>query len=301
MKARWKVVAAIGALATALTVGGIAGAQLSRQDFDAIANLNNGTCPTAFDLSTTALRAHSTTQNYSHTTSLPQSFGPNVYFLVPVVPNGQQLIVDVQAQWRPSLGLSLSCNGNDIGAAVESAPGGSTVAWTNTTGSAQSVRVVLAGNRVVDFGQYLIEAVVGNNLDETGIAVEAAAEHVLPRRDTWTFVEGTTRTGFVTFLTLLSEDQQTIVLEYFDERGPQPPQTCVLPAHTRVTLRENSNPVANPNGNICADGFYGDGPGHDVSVRIIGTDELRAERVVYHVSGVVGGSSASSASTGDHD
>ena len=120
------------------------------------------------------------------------------------------------------------------------------------------------------------------------------------RREMLTFIEGTTRAGFVEFLTLLADVSQPITIEYFDERGPQPQQTCTLPARTRVTIRVNADPGPSPDG-VCRDGFYGDGAGHDVSVRLMGTDEFRAERVVYHQPGVVSGSSASSASTGDHD
>jgi hypothetical protein len=218
------------------------------------------------------------------------------------VPNGQEVVLSVQAAWRPSLAVATACNGDDIATPVRTAPGGSTVSWVNATGSDQTAFVMLAGNRRVDFGRYYIEAGVkpAGVQDEVGVAAETAAEHFLPRRTEWTFVEGTTRDGFVEFITLLSDVSQTIQIEYMDERGPQPVQSCLLPARTRVTFKVNSDPGPSPDG-LCRDGFYGDGPGHDVAVRLSGEDEFRAERVIYHKPGVVGGSSASSASTGDHD
>ena len=302
MTRKWRIVGAAVAFAAVAATAGVAVAQYERSDIDGLAPfLANDTCPQAFDLSGTGFRAYSTTQTARHDNNQPLSFGPDVYFSVPVS-NGQQIVVSVQAPWRPSLSLGLSCSGDDNGALQMNAYGGSTLLWQNTTGGDVVARVMLAGNRVVDFGRYFIQADLAplNKSDEVGIAVEAAAEHFLPHRTTWTFIEGTTRAGFVEILTLLSDVSQPITIEYFDERGPQPQQTCTLPARTRVTIRVNADPGPSSDG-VCRDGFYGDGAGHDVSVRLMGTDEFRAERVVYHQPGVVSGSSASSASTGDHD
>jgi hypothetical protein len=302
----WTILAVAAALAVSLVGGGVAGAQFAAQaDADGVVrNLANDTCPNAADLALTNGRALSSTQTYVRDNTEPLSNGPDAYFAA-MVPAGRQILIDVQAAWRPSLAVAMGCSGNDIDGAtiVKTAFGGSTIAWTNDTGSAQDVRILLAGNRSVDFGRYFIEQNIDLPAvqDEVGVAAETAAAHFLPRRDSWTFVEGTTRAGFTEFITLLSESQQTITIQYMDERGQQADQTCVLAARTRVTLRVNADPGANPNGNLCADGFYGDGPGHDVAVRLVGEDEFRAERVIYHQAGVVGGAAASSASTGDHD